>query len=106
EAIYAEVPWMRRRELHHRLATAIEASGGPGREVARHWAGADDAPRARAALVRAARESEELSAHRDAAGARPQAAWPGPAGGAGDAGALWPLRGARGRARRRGKSLA
>ncbi|HET7445625.1 MAG TPA: AAA family ATPase [Solirubrobacterales bacterium] len=73
EALYAEVPWMRRRELHAHLAEAIEASGGAGTEVATHWLGAGDGPRARLALVRAGRESEALQAHRDAARAARQA---------------------------------
>ena len=67
EALYAEVPWMRRRELHGKLAEAGEATEASGLEVATHWLGAGNASRAREALVRAARESEELGAHRDAA---------------------------------------
>jgi DNA-binding NarL/FixJ family response regulator len=73
EALYAEVPWTRRRELHARLAAASETAGAPGLEVAAHWLGAGNTPRAREALVRAARESEELRAHRDAARAARQA---------------------------------
>ncbi len=73
EALYAEVPWTRRRELHGSLAEASEAAGAPGLEVAAHWLGAGNTPRARVALVRAARESEELRAHRDAARAARQA---------------------------------
>ncbi|HWI97283.1 MAG TPA: AAA family ATPase [Solirubrobacterales bacterium] len=67
EALYAEVPWTRRRELHANLAEAGEATGASGLEVATHWLGAGNASRAREAFVRAARESEELRAHRDAA---------------------------------------
>jgi DNA-binding NarL/FixJ family response regulator len=73
EALYAEVPWMHRRELHRRLAESIEAGGGTALEAATHWLGAGDPPRAREALVRAARESEALHAHRDAASAARQA---------------------------------
>lgn len=73
EALYAEIPWTRRRELHNRLAEAIEAADGSGLEVATHWLGAANAPRAREALLRAARESEQLRAHRDAARAARQA---------------------------------
>jgi len=78
EALYAEVPWMRRRELHRRLAEALAAADGSQLEVATHWRGAADEPAARAALVEAARRSEELQAHRDAARA------------AGEALELWP----------------
>jgi DNA-binding NarL/FixJ family response regulator len=67
EALYAEVPWTRRRELHGNLAEAGEATGASGLEVATHWLGAGNASRGRAEFVRAARESEELRAHRDAA---------------------------------------
>lgn len=78
EALYAEVPWMRRREIHRRLAEAVEQIDGPGLEVATHWLGAGEEARARAALVRATAESEALHAHRDAARAARQALelWP------------------------------
>ena len=66
EAIYADVPWMRRRKLHAGFAATLEARGGPSLELAMHWLGAGEATRARAALVAAARESERLQAHRDA----------------------------------------
>ena len=78
EALYSEVPWMRRRELHRRLAEALAAADGSRLEVATHWRGAADEPAARAALVEAAQRSEELQAHRDAARA------------AGEALELWP----------------
>jgi DNA-binding NarL/FixJ family response regulator len=78
EALYAEVPWMRRRELHKRLAEALEARGGPSLEIATHWLGAGEEARAREALVAAGRESEALHAHRDAVRAARQALelWP------------------------------
>ncbi len=78
EALYAEVPWMRRRDLHRRLAEAIEGGGGSSLELATHWLGAAEEGRAREALVRAACESESLQAHRDAAKAAGQALelWP------------------------------
>jgi DNA-binding NarL/FixJ family response regulator len=78
EALYAEVPWMRRRDLHRQLAAAIEAADGSSLELATHWLGAGEEGRAREALVRAARESEALQAHRDAAKAAGQALelWP------------------------------
>jgi DNA-binding NarL/FixJ family response regulator len=78
EALYAEVPWVRRRELHRRLAEAMERFDGLGLEVATHWLGAGEESHAREALIRAARESESLHAHRDAARAACQAIelWP------------------------------
>jgi DNA-binding NarL/FixJ family response regulator len=69
---------MRRRELHSRLAEALAAADGSRLEVATHWLGAGEEAAARQALVEAARRSEELQAHRDAARA------------AGEALELWP----------------
>ena len=65
EALYAEVPWARRRDLHRRLALALEESGGSSLRIATHWRGAGEEPRARQALVEAARQSEAVCAHRD-----------------------------------------
>jgi DNA-binding NarL/FixJ family response regulator len=78
EALYGQVPWMRRRDLHSRLATSLEAKDGPSLEIATHWAGAGEDARAREALVRAAEESEAVYAHRDAVRAARQALelWP------------------------------
>ncbi|MEA2135813.1 MAG: hypothetical protein QOC68_3722, partial [Solirubrobacteraceae bacterium] len=78
EALYADVPWMRRRALHRALAEVLEAAGAPSREVARHWLGARAAAPAREALLRAASESEAVHAYRDAAAADRQALelWP------------------------------
>lgn len=67
EALYADVPWMRRRDLHRRLAEALAREGGPSEELATHWLGAGERPRAREALIRAIAESEAVHAHRDAA---------------------------------------
>jgi DNA-binding CsgD family transcriptional regulator len=78
EALYAEVPWMRRRDVHRRLAEAIEAAEGSHLELATHWLGAGDELAARDELVRAAQQSEQLQAHRDATRAASQALelWP------------------------------
>ena len=57
EALYADVPWMRRRALHRSLAEALEAAGAPSREVAKHWLGARASAQAREALLRAAAQS-------------------------------------------------
>ncbi len=78
EALYADVPWMRRRSLHRALAEALEASGAEAREIARHWLGARVGSSAREGLLRAAEESEAVHAYRDAAAADRQALelWP------------------------------
>jgi hypothetical protein len=69
EALYADVPWMRRRALHRALAERLEEAGAESREVARHWLGARVGSCAREALLRAASESEAMHAYRDAADA-------------------------------------
>jgi DNA-binding NarL/FixJ family response regulator len=78
EALYAEVPWLRRRDLHHRLAEALERGEGGSMEIAIHWDGAGETSHARAALADAAREFEALHAYRDAtkAGRRALELWP------------------------------
>jgi len=67
EALYGDVPWMRRRALHRAIATAIETEGAPSREVATHWLGARDGDRARDALLNAVVEAETVHAYRDGA---------------------------------------
>jgi DNA-binding CsgD family transcriptional regulator len=67
EALYADVPWMRRRALHRAIAEAIESAGAPSREVATHWIGARDSGRASDALLRAIVEAEAVHAFRDGA---------------------------------------
>lgn len=42
DALYADVPWMRRRRLHRALAEALEAAVAPSAVVAAHWLGARD----------------------------------------------------------------
>ena len=78
EALYADVPWLRRRALHRHVAELLEAEGGECMEIAAHWVGANDASRARGALVRATEESEAVHAYRDATSAGRQALelWP------------------------------
>ena len=78
EALYADVPWLRRRALHREMAAALEAAGAPSMEIAAHWAGAREPARARPALLRAAAELRAVHAHRDAARAWRQALdmWP------------------------------
>jgi DNA-binding CsgD family transcriptional regulator len=78
EALYADVPWLRRRALHRRLAEALEAGGGTTMEIATHWLSAREEGRAREALLRAAEEFRAVHAYRDAALAGRQALelWP------------------------------
>ena len=78
DAMYADIPWSRRRSLHRQVAAALEAAGAPARRIAAQWAAARDSERARAALVSAAIESEAMHAHRDAAECARQALelWP------------------------------
>src|SRR5215216_4797270 len=90
EALYADVPWMRRRALHRALAEALERAGAESRAVARHWLGARVGSCAREALLRAASEAEAMHAYRDAAEADRQALelWPESGDDARRAGAL------------------
>ena len=67
DAIYEDVPWLRRRSLHRDLAAALEARDGGEAEVAAHWLAARDAPRALDSLVRAVDELSAVHAYRDAA---------------------------------------
>ncbi|HEY7223034.1 MAG TPA: AAA family ATPase [Micromonosporaceae bacterium] len=63
EAVYAEVPWSRRRALHRSVA---ERATDPG-VAANHWLAASDGERARSALLAAAANHELVHAYRDAA---------------------------------------
>ena len=67
EALYDDIPWLRRRALHRRLAQALQERGADPTEVATHWLGARDAPRALEALLDAAGAAAALHAYRDAA---------------------------------------
>ena len=70
DAVYEDVPWLRRQTLHRGLAERLERDGGPPIEIAAHWQGARDEARARAALLRAVGEFRAAHAYRDAAAAR------------------------------------
>ncbi len=78
DAVYAEIPWLRRRALHRRLAARLEAEDGPLEATAEHWLAAREPELARAALIRAARRSCALHAYHDAAqaGQRALELWP------------------------------
>jgi len=78
EALYRDVPWLRRRGLHRELGERLEARGAAAVEIAPHWLGAHDDERARHQLLRAAADFEAAHAYRDAAGLARQALerWP------------------------------
>ena len=67
DALYRDVPWLRRRTLHRELGERLEATGGMQVEIATHWLGAHDEERARPHLYRAALEFETAHAYADAA---------------------------------------
>ena len=67
EAIYDDVPWLRRRALHRRFAAALRERGNDPAEIATHWLAARDTPRALEALVEAIAGRVAVHAHRDAA---------------------------------------
>jgi DNA-binding NarL/FixJ family response regulator len=78
DAIYEDVPWLRRRELHRQVAETLAARGGGRLELASHWLAARDTPRALDALVSSAQELCAVHAYRDASRAGQQALelWP------------------------------
>jgi DNA-binding NarL/FixJ family response regulator len=78
DAIYEDIPWLRRRSLHRGLAERLEGRPGKSSEVAAHWLAAREPVRALDALVRANRELMEVHAYRDAARVGRQALelWP------------------------------
>ena len=58
DAIYAEVPWLRRREIHRLLAEGLEGGSGTSMEIATHWRDAGDAARAALELWSEGEEDE------------------------------------------------
>ena len=77
-AIYEDIQWLRRRELHAQLAQRLTEAGAPSAEIAAHWLAAGDRERALDAFLASARELAAVHAHRDAAQAALQALdlWP------------------------------
>jgi DNA-binding NarL/FixJ family response regulator len=65
EAIYAAIPWTRRRALHRRAAEALAAADGSMEQAAEHWQAASEDDRARSAWLDAAARSRQLYAHSD-----------------------------------------
>jgi DNA-binding NarL/FixJ family response regulator len=68
DAVYAAIPWTRRRLLHRRAAELFHASGETTGNPAAHWEAAGETERARKALLAAADRSRRLHAHRDTVG--------------------------------------
>jgi DNA-binding CsgD family transcriptional regulator len=67
EALYAQIPWSRRRQWHAECATALEAAGRSADAIAMHWLAAHDRDRARRAFLVRAQRAGALHAHADAA---------------------------------------
>jgi DNA-binding CsgD family transcriptional regulator/tetratricopeptide (TPR) repeat protein len=78
DAIYEDIPWLRRRSLHRDFAVALEARHGSQAEVAAHWLAARDGSRALDSLVREVGELSAVHAYRDSARVARQALdlWP------------------------------
>jgi len=68
DAVYAGIPWTRRRLLHRRAAELLEAAGNGVGQLAEHWLAAGETERARSALLDAVSRSRRLHAHRDIVG--------------------------------------
>jgi DNA-binding CsgD family transcriptional regulator len=67
EALYAEIPWLRRQALHRDLARLVDRPGVPRGLVALHYREAGELSAARFALLGAVEESLAVHAYRDAA---------------------------------------
>lgn len=67
EAVYAETPWSRRRQLHGELASVLTARGAPAETIAVHALAAGRPEVARPLLLEAAESYCAVHAHRDAA---------------------------------------
>lgn len=65
DAVYAAIPWSRRRALHRRAAELLERLGNGVAQTAQHWQAAGETERARRALLEAANRSQRLHAHQD-----------------------------------------
>ena len=78
EAVYAEIPWTRRRVHHRQLAETLERAGAPPELVGEHWLAAKRPERARPALLAAAEAFCSVHAYRDASrlGRRALELWP------------------------------
>ena len=66
DALYDDVPWLRRRTLHRELAGELSRRGHDSAEVAAHWLAARDTARALDALLEAIETRAAMHAYRDA----------------------------------------
>ena len=78
EALYADVPWTRRRTLHRLLGERLELRRAPPLAVGEHWLAAREFHRACPALAAAMSEFCAIHAYRDAlaVGRRAMDVWP------------------------------
>ena len=81
DAIYGDISWTRRRDLHRQLAARLAAGAGPGAVplvIAHHWLAAQEPDRARLAYLAAGEQACAIHAYHDAAAAVKQALelWP------------------------------
>jgi ATP/maltotriose-dependent transcriptional regulator MalT len=78
EAVYAEIPWTRRRAYHRQVAESLERAGAPPQLVAEHWLAAREPERARPKLLAAAERFCAVHGYRDAlrVGRRALEVWP------------------------------
>jgi tetratricopeptide (TPR) repeat protein len=67
EAVYLDLSWLRRRELHRRIAESLERRAAPPGLLAEHLLACRELDRAREALIVAAERSCAVHAYRDAA---------------------------------------
>lgn len=65
DAVYAAVPWTRRRALHRRVAEALETRRGDAQQIAEHWLAAGEGERARLGLIECAARSRQAHVHHD-----------------------------------------
>ena len=67
EAVYTDIPWLRRRRLHRALAGVLADGGAAPASIAAHLVAARDFTRARPALLAAAERYCAVHAYRDGA---------------------------------------
>src|SRR5581483_9600563 len=67
DAIYDDIPWLRRRQLHRELAELLGREEADPGEIAAHWLAARDPARALDALLEAIDRRAAVHAYRDAA---------------------------------------
>ena len=65
DAVYEDVPWLRRRALHRAIAGELQTTGGDSGEVAGHWLAARDSAQALQALRQAIADRLAVHAYRD-----------------------------------------